>query len=78
MEKKLVTSIVVLKGLEKAGYITLLPHTGKTVTSPFGDCIAWYIDDYQSRSFTHSYTGRTFVVEYVSGCFNPFVFELIN
>lgn len=69
-----VKSLSTLKRLQSQGHITLHSHTGKKVSSPFGDCFAWYIDDAVHRRFESGL--YKYSVEYVSGCFNPFVFMI--
>jgi len=70
---QLVNDLRTLKALEKAGFITLHPHTGKTVTNLVGGKVkAWYIDDYDRPYFT--YKGVNYNCKYVSGSFYPYVF----
>lgn len=72
--KQTIRDLSTLKKLEKAGYITLHHHTGKTVNGLFGPVKAWYIQDNTASSFEHD--NRKFEIEYVDGCFYPFVFEI--
>ena len=66
-----------LKMLERAGHITLHPHTGKVVRTLNGSAIkAWYIEDNKYSVFEHK--GVKYVVEYFSGSFFPYVMKITN
>lgn len=60
-----------LKGMERAGVITLHPHTGTKVSWYFGELTAWYVEDASTVPF--EYKGHIYRGQYFSGCFYPFV-----
>jgi hypothetical protein len=72
--KALVCSLTLLKGLERAGHITLHADTGMTVSWYGQTTKAWYIAGYKTTRFKHR--NGEYVVEYRSGSFCPYVYRL--
>jgi DNA-binding transcriptional regulator YhcF (GntR family) len=73
----LVNNIRALRMLEQAGFITLHAQTGKKVTWYGQKTTAWYINDY-TQSSVFEFRGRKFTVEYASGSFFPYVYEILK
>lgn len=74
--KKVVKSIGMLRTMSSLGIIKLHPHTGNVVQWWGRDVRAWYVDDCGKLGSHFTYRHRQFCVEYVDGCFYPFVFEI--
>lgn len=68
----IVKDLNTLKAMEKAGFIKLHHHTGKTVKNTMGgETKAWYVD-YCKPFF--EFKGYKYMEKYLSGCFQPFVY----
>lgn len=78
IDSKLVCNMNTLKMLERNGFITLHPHTGYKIRGLYSNktFTCYYIDEYKSRIF--KFRGKEYTVEYVDGCFYPYVFELLT
>jgi len=76
-KKELVQNIKELKSLEKQGFITLHEDTGQKVKTLDGarEITAWYIDDHKAYAFENGHASF-YSIEYLAGCFYPFVFKL--
>lgn len=72
-----VSHIPTLKAMAKAGVIKLHEQTGTKITGLYSPkkFTCCYIDDYIGRS-TFEFGGNIYRVEYVSGCFCPYVFKI--
>lgn len=70
----IVKDIRLLRRMEKAGLIELHPQTGKTVSHYGLKCTAWYIRNHEKDHF--EYKGKKYEIQFMSGCFYPYVVEV--
>lgn len=87
MPEQIVKNMKELRAMEKAGFIKILPETGKTVRWNYGETTSWYIDEGQymfqwdkdgDYKTPHAKdVSRTFKTKFFDGCFYPFVVEIL-
>ena len=71
----LITNMNTLKALQRAGHVKLHSDTGKIVGAiPYGKVKAYYVHHETKPIFQHK--GKTYIKDYISGCFSPFVYCL--
>lgn len=77
MKKTAIRDIKLLKEFAKDGHITLHEQTGTKITGLYSKdkFTCYYVEDGKTY-FCHNY--RLFTVEYISGCFCPYVFEVTD
>ena len=80
MEKEIVRNMKVLKGMEKMGLIKFDEQTGTKITGLYDSKLftCYYIDEAGNQGRNFTYNNKDYSVEFVSGCFMPYVFKLIN
>jgi hypothetical protein len=72
----IIKSMSLLKGMQKAGLIQFHEQTGTKITGLYGGksfvcCYVW--DRCEGVPCTFEYKGECYELEYVSGCFMPYV-----
>jgi hypothetical protein len=81
VEKDYVQDMRVLNAMAKRGLITLHNQTGTKITTLYGSekFTCYYVDDIgpnAESSYDFIYKNKRYKIEYVSGCFCPYVREI--